>query len=385
MNQCKEYKLEINSLNKKSERNSSIELLKIIAIIMIVISHSIPSTNYMPYSEISLNLQVSSANMQNILFTLLSHFGQIGNAIFIVCSSYFLIDKKNVKVKKIRDIIVDTIMISLFCLVIGILLKFKPTVVEIQQQLFPILNNNNWFIGCYLLFYIIHPFLNMIIKNVNQQQLLSINIFNIIIYCIANLLKGESYYFNPLIGFIVIYFIVAYVKLYLKNVSKSKKINLIILITSIISLISIILLTNYLGLHRNFYTTRIQHWNRINNPLIILIGITSFNLLSQKKFNNKFINYISSLSLLIYLISENLFLKKRFFIILFAYIYYYLSYEHIVLYTIVLSIATFIISVIIATIYKETIGKTVKEIFDIIFKYIEKGYLYITNKLLEIN
>ena len=74
------------------KRNSSIELLKVFAIIIIIISHSVPyGASYSNYDGF-IDINVASSNINVVLLAIIRYFGQIGNAIFIICSSWFLVD-----------------------------------------------------------------------------------------------------------------------------------------------------------------------------------------------------------------------------------------------------------------------------------------------------
>lgn len=192
--------------------------------------------------------------------------------------------------------------------------------------------------------------------------------FNIIVYCGINFLLYNKFYYTLLVGFIVIYFMVAYMKLYLNDISNSKKANLIILVVSIILNTALILLTNYLGLQIPFLSNKMLYWNSIINPFIILISLTLFNLFKNYKFYSKLINYISSLSLLIYLLSENLLFKRTFFVKLYSFIYEQFTYNYISLWVLLIAIITFIVSIICTALYKETISKFIKEICNKVYK-----------------
>ncbi len=368
----------------KKERNSSIELLKIISIFIIIISHSVPMLLDVRFPG-NIVIGYATKNPQELILLLFRTLGSIGNIIFITCSSYFLLESKKNNIKKIMYIMLDSFILSISFLVICLLLNYSLSTKEIMKAFMPITFANNWFIGCYLLFYLLHPLLNIIIKKINKKQLLIINLFNIILYCGINFILKDKFYFNELIGFIIIYFIVAYFKLHLKNISNSKKINLLLLIGSISCHILLILITNYLGLHSPAFFNKQLYWNNLSNPFDILIGISLLNLFKSKKFINKKINYISSLSLIIYLLHENIMFKKEFFVNLYRYIYNNYTYKYISLWVLLIAVITFIISVILATIYKETIQKILKKVCDKIYDFLSPKLNYLLNYLEKLN
>ena len=75
------------------KRNSNIELLKLISMMMICISHStayyVP--NYDPLSDAYINLNHATTNPQIFILIIFYYLGQIGNAIFLTCSAFFFI------------------------------------------------------------------------------------------------------------------------------------------------------------------------------------------------------------------------------------------------------------------------------------------------------
>ena len=80
-------------------RDSGVELLKIIAVILIVISHVvltlITENEYIPYSDYLLDCTHATTNVTVLLLAVMRHFGALGNWIFFVASAWFLLDSTN--------------------------------------------------------------------------------------------------------------------------------------------------------------------------------------------------------------------------------------------------------------------------------------------------
>lgn len=158
-----------NCVKNKIERMSGVELLRIIAICMIVASHCLPyygNSNELYY----VNLNVATNSINVFLMILIKYWGQIGNCIFIVIASYFLLERNFIKWKKIKMIITDSFVFSIAILIVALLLKVNLSGKEIIKQIFPITFQGCWFVGCYLFLYVIHPALNMIINACNQKN-----------------------------------------------------------------------------------------------------------------------------------------------------------------------------------------------------------------------
>lgn len=93
----KEYKViqKEKTFSTKKERNSGIELLKIIAIVLIVISHvvyTLKTVNpYISYNGYVVDLSIATADIWKFILAIFSYFGALGNSIFFICSAWFLL------------------------------------------------------------------------------------------------------------------------------------------------------------------------------------------------------------------------------------------------------------------------------------------------------
>ena len=332
-----------NKVNKVI-RNSSIELLKVIAMLMIALSHSAQRD------------EIFSKSIVYLAF--IRQLGQIGNAIFIICSAFFLIDSNKTKKEKILNIIIDSFMISMIFLTSALLSGVNIPPETIIRQFMPISLGNNWFISCYLLFYIIHHYLNIIIEQLNKKKFTRL-IVGLLVYLFLQFLFKNKLYYSYLIGFAIIYFVVAYIKKYFYSFMKNRKINLIVLIISTILSFSLIAITYELGTRFEFFNDKILYWNRFINFIILAIGFSLFNLFNSIKFKNKFINKIASLSLLFYLIHDNMIFRDYIKPILYD---NYFKYLPPYLWLFIEGIALFSGGILLGIIYKNTIQRLTKKL-----------------------
>ncbi len=152
-------------MNCTTIRDSSFELLKILAM-MIVLSHSMAAGNQM----YQVDIWNATYSPQVFLLILLKWGGQLGDAIFVICSTWFLVDNNEVKWKKVFSIFGNTIFISYVFLVIFLLMGYNLDKGTIIKQLMPLTFENLWFITCYIALYIIHPVINLWINNVSENN-----------------------------------------------------------------------------------------------------------------------------------------------------------------------------------------------------------------------
>lgn len=287
-----------------NRRESNLELLKIIAMFGIVLCHI--------YSTFSVALdndgvaffdKFSFSVIQYFIFQIFITLGYFSNLIFLVCSSFFLLEDMTLKLKKVFILWTKTFLVSVIFLLIYYLLGIKLENEVIINSFLPISKENNWYITAYLVLYIIHPFINMIINNINKKQHFAISLILFIVYFVFDFLFVEkAFYKNDLIVFISVYFIVAYLKKH--TFSNNTKIYKFLLFgTSIIF---------YGCIFINFAIFPINiKWHVLNNPILLIMSISLVFICANAKLNNnKLINRISSYSLLVYLIHDNIIFKE---------------------------------------------------------------------------
>lgn len=362
---------------EKVNRNSSIELLKIIAIVFIIMCHSVPYSGLINGIHF-FDPTLATEKIDELLLIIFRYLGGFGNVIFIICSSYFLIDNDKVKMSKILSIIITSFFISICFLMVGILMKLNLKFDVMLKQFFPITFNNTWFITCYILLYIFHPFLNKVINNSNKKELFKINLIFFVLYSIISFIIKDNFYYNEMIGFIILYFYTAYYKKYLQKdgIKQENK----ILCVSIILFLLMIVVTNILGLKLNIFKDKMTHWAKPLNPLTVLICFILFNKFCKINFHNRKINIISSLSLIVYLLHENYifreYIKPQYYTKIIG---QNLIYGYFKLFIIIL-----LFSFTFAMIYKSTINKLIIKLSEWIEFTINKIYCKFEKKVINL-
>lgn len=337
-------------------RNSSIELLKIFAMFGIVLCHILSS-----YAGATVSLSAVTTEPLRFIMVLIMHLGAFGNNIFIIGSAWFLIDTDKVSNKKCVGMWGDMLFFS-----VSVLLCFWGLGCDIPkaliiQQFLP-LSFGPWFILCYLLFYIVHPYLNCIINSISQRQLLILNIFFIIFYgFVSCVIPYQQLYYTNLVGFIGVYFLTAYVKKYLVQYSNSIKCNLIGFTIGSIGLIALLLLHNVLGLLTGFATGKLLMWNAFKNPFIVLQAMCIFNLFRKKEFYTKTINVISSVMMIVFIVHHNNLVRIYLYPYFNDFILGFSEKLHI-LGVFIIATIVFLISTLIGLVYRMSLQKIIKKV-----------------------
>lgn len=345
----------------RSTRKSGIECLKVIAIFMIVLSHVVQTLctefSTAQSSEYVIPLQTATRNLQYECLSVFRCLGTIGNMTFFVCSAWFLLENHEKKYKKAIELLVNVWLISVIWLIATIALQGGVSSKLVVKSVFPTLFGNNWYMTCYMIFLLAFPFLNRTISCMSRREHLRCVCITSVMWIGVNFFDSELLFASDLLLWITVYMIVAYIKFYVTSLQESTKKNIMILAFGIVGFVAIIVVTNYLGLIFFPLKNAVLRWNTNSNPFAIIIAISSFLICIKLNFKSTFINYISSHSLLIYLIHENILFREIFRPVIWNWIYNRFGYSYILLWTILFAILLFVGALALATLYDCTIRR----------------------------
>ena len=280
---------------------------------------------------------------------------------------------ESTKSKKILSLVLDTFIISVTIMIVFLSMGGHLSAGEIIKQLLPTTFSNNWFVTCYIIIYAIHGWLNKVIKTISKRVHFDACIVMIMMYCVINFVLRRCYEFNGLVGFSVIYFITAFVKLYCPRFSTSIKDSRRLIIDCIVGCLLLILFTNQIGFLIPIAQNKMLHWTTYMNLFFILIGIGAVFGASAKPFQyNTKTNRFASTTLLIYLIHENYIIREYVRPMLFQIIYTQYGYDYIVLITITFALLFYFISMGIGYLYANTIRKYIQNITKVLDRIILK-------------
>lgn len=252
----------------------------------------------------------------------------------------------------------------------------------IIKCLFPTFFNNNWYMTCYILFYLFHPIFNSVIKSMNQITHLRTTLFLTIVYIFINFVKS-SFFASEIMLWLTIYFIVAYMQNYLMSFADNLKYNVIFFLLNALCFVGLILVSEFCGLHIQALSGQMKRWINNCNPFIIFMSFALFNIARNIHFKNRFINYISGLSLLIYIIHENLIIRKYLRPITWSYIYTNFGHAHVMIWVFVFAAAMFVFAGIAAAFYTAIAKKAVSSVSNHLYLALKKVYLSAEEKLLK--
>lgn len=362
-----------NERTKYLSRSSGIELLKIIAIFLVVTSHVVQTLG--DSKEIfGLSLTDATTNVQQLILSCLRYSGALGNSIFFACSAWFLCDQKRFNAKKLLHLWLQVWTCSV--LVLAMILLFGDVRVgglNILKSFLPIIFDNNWYISCYMVFLLIAPLLNIVLEHTSKRQQAIICIVSLALVCVRFVFKytASPFYIDTLVLWVIVYFWIAYIKHHLNGFSENRALGWIMTVFGLAGQVGIVLAANFLGLRFGFFAGSLQTWNGNDNVFSLLTAIGLLVVAENSKFKSVFINRISSLSLLAYVIHENFLIRKYYRPRLFEWLYHSYGYSNILLWVLLFTMAIFIVSLGVSYIYQQTVCRLLVRIEDRLYPKLE--------------
>ena len=288
-------------MNKQpSIRLSNIELLRVIAMILIMFGHTYGRLHSMPTGE-----TVSSQPITSYLDVLMCCIATSGVGIFIAISGWFGIRFR-------REGLAKYLFMVLFSLwvVYGIAIASGQAALNVEGMKVSLtFYDGYWFVMGYLGLYLFSPILNTFIEQADKKQfqivLLSYYLFQSY-YCWAT--EWYDYYNGySIILFAGVYLTAAYLRKFPVDWVLKSPFKLWVVIVCISAVIA------------TFFLWRFGHAARQirdDNPLVIFASVLLVMGFSKMKFSNRIINWLAASCFAVYLIHYSPFVYPHFMLLM---------------------------------------------------------------------
>ena len=284
---------------RDSGRRSNIELLRIIAILMIVAHH------FALYSD--LTYPAGTVSVSRFWVDLLLAGGKTGTCIYVLITGYFLVDSKSFKPSRLVKMWLHVFFYSLLIYLIlsgtGII-DFSAN--GLLKSMLPISFNHYWFATAYFLLYLFYPFINILINNLSKKQYITLLVVFFLILSIIPTLLDLAYIKNFFVNFVFFYCIGGFIKRHVdpdKTSSGQCFAVSVILIVLTASTPSIFSFASTMNAPLDSYS---YHFYENTSLPIILISVFMFmGSVKCRIRDNRFVNTVAKCCFGIYLIHEN--------------------------------------------------------------------------------
>lgn len=277
-------------------RNTNLELYRILLMLSIVMHHFVVNSGLIP------ELNNDPLSGKSIFFYIVGMWGKTGINCFVLITGYFMC-KSEITLRKFLKLILQVEFYN-----IAILLAFyfsgyyQPTFKQFFMALMPVKSVSDAFTSCFLVFYLFIPFLNILVRNLNQRQHQLLLLLSLSVYMVLADIIGSRVRYNYVTWFCILYFIASYYRFYGMPLLKHKYMGLVSILLVFASVASVLLVLYITKGSGDAYLF-------VNNPNFILPTITSVSLFVFFKDLNiphsRIINTIASSTFGVLLIHAN--------------------------------------------------------------------------------
>lgn len=283
----------IGAMSKvKSGRQSNLELLRILAMCMIICCHFVTYNNFGPTNMFS---------DKTLALSMLRLGGKLGVVLFVMITGYFMLNK-TFKWQRIIDLSRQTVYFSVLVAVLAYAFAgTKPDLLGVFRMMFPLIMENYWFPTDFAVILILSPALNKLVNTVDKKTM-TLGLAGLIVLIGFPLIVPDMK--NAIIGLILAYVLGAYIQKYDLKISSIKLLLLLVLVGVVTTAVTGLLLTAshssaFISGFRLFFVTGF-------NASAYASAVLIFLLFRQWNFGNiKIINAIASTTFGVYLFHDS--------------------------------------------------------------------------------
>lgn len=288
-------------------RHSNLELLRIVSILMIIVFHCAYKSGFSFEPGFSANKLIVKT------FWML---GELGVNLFMLISGYFMVSGR-FKWKKLIRLLAEVQFYNLATFWIGSQLGLF-SLGGLKSQfllLFPVTLDSFWFITAYLLVYILSPYLNILIRAMDERTHRRLLLTVLVLWCVIPTVFGfllggteAMLYYNRFIWLVIMYFIGAYI--YAQNHNNQNifsKVNAIRLsvASAVVLVLSILLIDRFHIFFEKLGTTEPAYFWPPNTIPMVCLSVGLFVLFLRMEIPySPAINAAASTTLGIYLLHD---------------------------------------------------------------------------------
>lgn len=283
-------------------RQSNIELFRILSMLMIVAHHYVVNSGLMNCIDAQ-----TSLGIQDYFLLLFGWAGKTGINCFVLITGYFMCTS-NITKKKFFKLLGEVYFYKIIIWCIFFFSGYEVfSVKNFLKMLFPFFTVADNFVACFLLFYLLIPFLNKLIRSLTEKEHFWLMVWCIGVYVLLPSFAKAYIVFNYVTWFAILYIIASYIRLYPKKWLGSVKMTGMLTVASLFlslgSVITLAWISRIIGKAIGIAYFFVSDSNKI---LALATGVSVFLFFKNLKVkHSKIINTIAASTFGVLLIHAN--------------------------------------------------------------------------------
>lgn len=292
-----------NLTDKPIPRHSNIELLRIIAMIIIVAHH------FSIHGGFEFSTNTITVNRLWVQFIQIG--GKIGVDVFVLISGYFLISAQSLKTNKMIRLWIQIFMYSILIFILFTSLGIEPFGIrELIRHCFPVTFSQWWFASTYFVLYLISPYINRLLNTFGKGDYQRFLMLLTICWCIIPTLTEQTFQCNDLLWFVYLYSLGGYIKLHSQKTNiKGTTYILLSVVVTILTFLSAVVF-DLLGTKMPFFGNHATFFFEMQKlPIVVTSVLLFIGFLKIDIGYKRIVNLVSSATFGVYLIHDNSYVR----------------------------------------------------------------------------
>jgi len=288
-------------ISREKVRDSSFELLRILAMFLIVLHHFSVHGLWATGGS-----WVTEIPNHTVVIACLAIGGKVGVDLFVLITGYFMV-RQRFRAKSLFRIIAESwfyAMVVLFAMFV-----YRPDTVtesDIVQSITPLVFSN-WFVGVYVALYILMPFLNKLIFSMARSAYKHLLVLLFIVFSLIPSIEGFPWLESKLGWFIFLYLLGGYIRLFNIKIRTGKAVSIGTLCTIVLVMWTYAYYTQCSSINALQQFAPYQIYVASDSfVLTLFISVSIFLLFNNINIGSiRAVNVASSAAFGVYLLSDN--------------------------------------------------------------------------------
>lgn len=291
--------------NKRAVRQSNIELLRIVAMLIIIAHHFAYYNGYATAGVLN--------TAGGLWLQMMRVGGKIGVSVFVMISGYFLVNSSGFKIIKLLKLWLQILFYSILFYLIASLAQgsFDLSFETIRNTLLPLTYDHWWFASTYVVLFILSPFLNKMLHALSQKAYPAMLLVMLAIWYVVPTLLLQALRQTELTWFVFLYCLAGYIRLHGMRLFKHNYSYWIA--TAVAAAVNFILRVLFMewGTKDELLSSYASDFSDLNKIPILIISLLLFLAFLHTEIKpKKWINTIASAAFGVYLIHEDPFIRQ---------------------------------------------------------------------------
>lgn len=285
------------------KRLSNFELLRIVSMLIIVMHHYVVNSGLIDV------IRNNPLNLYSLVLLVLGWGGKTAINCYILITGYFMCNQ-NITRKKFFKLLSEVLFYNIVIYCIFVISGYEAfSIKSFIKNIWPISEVSNGFVSGFLIFYLLIPYLNILIKNMNKVQYMFLLSILLSVYTLLPSLLKIKVVMNYVTWFSIVYLIAAYIRVYPEKIYDKKKLwKILSLVTVLLSWVSVVVFV-YIAVIAKKKDVIYAAYFWVNDSNRILALVTAISVFMYfKNLNipyNKLLNNIAACTFGVLLIHAN--------------------------------------------------------------------------------